>query len=146
MRRNADQRITLFRYQLTDLAALIVVVSILVSVHSQCEKSYEREMDTCNINMSPANSQARTPALLLTAPVELLSLTSHSVFFGGPCKSVVRSLRALQHSFRRTRRFLAGCFVLAYMVHPHLNNRKIPDMAWTAALSAARSPSSVNQV
>jgi len=68
-------------YQLTDLAALIVVVSILVSVHSQCEKSYEREMDTCNINM-----------------------------------------------------FLAGCFVLAYMVHPHLNNRKIPDMAWTAAL------------
>jgi len=68
-------------YQATDLTALIVVVSILMSVHGQHEKTYEKDMDTCSIYA-----------------------------------------------------FIAGCLVLAYFVHPHLNNRKIPDMAWTAAL------------
>jgi len=30
--------------------------------------------------------------------------------------------------------FVIGCFVLSFLVHPSLNNRRIPDMAWTAAL------------
>jgi len=30
--------------------------------------------------------------------------------------------------------FVAACFVLSFLVHPSLNNRRIPDMAWTAAL------------
>jgi len=30
--------------------------------------------------------------------------------------------------------FIIGCLVLAFLVHPSLNNRRIPDMAWTAAL------------
>lgn len=30
--------------------------------------------------------------------------------------------------------FIVVCAVLAYFVHPHLNNRKLPDMAWTCAL------------
>lgn len=68
-------------YQATDCAALMVVVTTLVSVHSQHEKSYEKDFDSCHI------------------PV-----------------------------------FIVSCLVLAYFVHPHLNNRKIPDMAWTAAL------------
>jgi len=68
-------------YQATDCAALIVVVTTLVSVHNQYEKSYEKDFDSCHI------------------PV-----------------------------------FIVSCLVLAYFVHPHLNNRKIPDMAWTAAL------------
>jgi len=30
--------------------------------------------------------------------------------------------------------FLIGAFVLSYLVHPHLNNRRVPDIAWTNAL------------
>jgi len=30
--------------------------------------------------------------------------------------------------------FLAGCLCLAVLVHPHLNNRAIPDMMWTCGL------------
>jgi hypothetical protein len=29
---------------------------------------------------------------------------------------------------------VVACFILSYFVHPHLNNRKIPDMAWTCSL------------
>lgn len=68
-------------YQATDLAALVVVVTILVSVHGQYEESHEKAYDSCHINL-----------------------------------------------------FIAACLVLAYFVHPHLNNKKVPDMAWTAGL------------
>jgi hypothetical protein len=30
--------------------------------------------------------------------------------------------------------FALGAFILSFFIHPHLNNRKIPDMAWTCAL------------
>jgi len=30
--------------------------------------------------------------------------------------------------------FLVGCFVLSFLVHPSLNNRKVPDICWTSAL------------
>jgi len=68
-------------YQACEVAALAVCISVLAAVHSQHERSYEKENDTC----------AMWP-------------------------------------------FVAACFVLSFLVHPSLNNRRIPDMAWTAAL------------
>jgi len=68
-------------YQACEFCALAVCVSVLVSVHSQHESTYEKENDTCAI-----------------VP------------------------------------FVVGCLVLSMLVHPSLNNRRIPDMAWTAAL------------
>jgi len=68
-------------YQACEFTALVVCISVLASVHSQHESTYEKENDTCAI---------------------------------WP--------------------FVIGCFVLSFLVHPSLNNRRIPDMAWTAAL------------
>lgn len=68
-------------YQLCDIVALVVVFSLLYSIHGTHERSYEKEHDTCQIHF-----------------------------------------------------FLIGCVVLSCFVHPHLNNRTIPDIAWTAAL------------
>jgi len=68
-------------YQLCEVAALLVAVSLLASIHSVHEASYEAHNDTCSIHW-----------------------------------------------------FIAVCFALAYLIHPSLNNRVIPDMAWTAAL------------
>merc|ERR1719353_2174547 len=45
-----------------------------------------------------------------------------------------------QHSYHHeydtcpTHWFLLAAVVMSFFVHPHLNNRKIPDMAWTCAL------------
>jgi len=68
-------------YQTCEVCALAVIVSVLASVHSQHEGSYEKENDTCAIMP-----------------------------------------------------FLIGCVFLSTLVHPSLNNRRIPDIAWTAAL------------
>jgi len=68
-------------YQLTDLLALGVVISILVSMHDKYSSTYEHEADTCQIGY-----------------------------------------------------FIVGCVVLSCFVHPDLNRRQIPDIAWTAAL------------
>merc|ERR1719321_514819 len=68
-------------YQACDCAAVCVVLSILVAIHSDYESTYEKQMDTCAIHW-----------------------------------------------------FFLGCMVFAVAVHPHLNNRTLPDMAWTGAL------------
>jgi len=68
-------------YQLVDVVALCVIVSLLYTVHGTHSCSYEKSFDTCQIHW-----------------------------------------------------FLIGCFVLSCFVHPHLNNRQIPDIAWTTAL------------
>jgi hypothetical protein len=68
-------------YQLCDVVALLVVLSVLFAIHGKYESSYEKDKDTCAIHIC-----------------------------------------------------LALCFALAYLIHPHLNNRAIPDMAWTAGL------------
>jgi len=68
-------------YQLVDCVALAVVFSLLYAVHGMHEKSYEKEVDSCQIHW-----------------------------------------------------FLIGCFVFSCFVHPRLNNRTIPDIAWTSAL------------
>merc|ERR1719446_1451759 len=68
-------------YQACELAALLVAVSLLASIHSVHQASYEAHHDTCAIHWL--------------------------VVFG---------------------------LVLAVLIHPSLNNRRLPDMAWTAAL------------
>jgi len=68
-------------YQACDVVSLLVIVSLLTSIHSNHESTYEKTNDTCAIHW-----------------------------------------------------FVLGCTVLAYLIHPSLNNRRIPDMAWTAAL------------
>jgi hypothetical protein len=68
-------------YQACDVVALLVIVSLLTSIHSVHESSYDKTNDTCAIHW-----------------------------------------------------FVLGCVMLAYLIHPSLNNRRIPDMAWTAAL------------
>lgn len=68
-------------YQLTDLLALGVVISILVSMHGTYGQTYEKEADTCAIHY-----------------------------------------------------FVFGCLLLSYFVHPDLNRRRVPDIAWTSAL------------
>jgi len=68
-------------YQLCDIVALCMVISMLYSIHSTHERTYQKELDSCPIHF-----------------------------------------------------FLIGCFVLSCFVHPHLNNRQIPDIAWTVAL------------
>jgi len=68
-------------YQLCDVVALCVAISLLYSIHGKHEQSYEKELDTC------------------------------SIYY-----------------------LLVGCVVISCFVHPHLNNRQIPDIAWTAAL------------
>jgi len=68
-------------YQMCEVVALLVAVSLLASIHSVHEASYEAHHDTCAIHWL--------------------------VVFG---------------------------LVLAYLIHPSLNNRRVPDMAWTAAL------------
>lgn len=68
-------------YQACEVCALLVCVSVLASVHSQHERTYDKENDTCAIWC-----------------------------------------------------FVIGAFVLAMLIHPSLNNRRVPDMAWTAAL------------
>lgn len=68
-------------YQAIDVVAAGVVLSIIITIHSKYEASYEKTLDTCAIHW-----------------------------------------------------FFLGCFVLAVLVHPHLNNRRVPDMFWTAAL------------
>lgn len=68
-------------YQLCEVVALLVAVSLLASMHSVHEASYESHHDTCKIQW-----------------------------------------------------FLIVALALAYLIHPSLNNRRTPDMAWTAAL------------
>jgi len=68
-------------YQLCEVVALLVAVSLLASIHSVHRESYEQHHDTCAIH------------------------------------------------------WLVGfALVAAVLVHPQLNNRRLPDMAWTAAL------------
>lgn len=68
-------------YQALDGCAAAVVLSILICMHGQHEKTYDKTNDTCAIHW-----------------------------------------------------FMLVCTLLAILVHPNLNNRKIPDMCWTAAL------------
>jgi len=68
-------------YQMCDIAALCVAVSVLLSIHSVHERSYEKDNDTFPITF-----------------------------------------------------FVAGALILSILVHPSLNNRKLPDIAWTLAL------------
>jgi len=68
-------------YQAIDCVAVCIVLSLIVTIHSKYDASYEKDMDTCAIHW-----------------------------------------------------FFAGALVLALLVHPHLNNRRVPDIAWTAAL------------
>lgn len=68
-------------YQLCDVASLLIVVSLLASLHSVHLETYESSLDTCAIHP-----------------------------------------------------FIGGALVLAYLIHPGLNNRPIPDFMWTAAL------------
>jgi len=68
-------------YQACDVVALLVVVSLITSIHSMHEDSYEKSNDTCSIHW-----------------------------------------------------FVLGCMVLSWLIHPSLNNRRLPDMAWTCAL------------
>jgi len=68
-------------YQAIDCVAVCVVLSLIVTIHSKYESTYEKSMDTCAIHW-----------------------------------------------------FFVGALLLAVLVHPHLNNRRVPDMCWTAAL------------
>jgi len=68
-------------YQACDVVALLVVVSLITSIHTVHENTYEKSSDTCAIHW-----------------------------------------------------FVLACVTLAWLIHPSLNNRRIPDMAWTAAL------------
>lgn len=68
-------------YQFVEIVSLLLVVSILTTIHSQFDNSYEKSMDTCVIHW-----------------------------------------------------FIIGALVVSYFVHPHLNNRAVPDIAWTNAL------------
>lgn len=68
-------------YQACEVMALLVAVSLLVTIHGKHDATYEKENDTCAI-------------------------------MG----------------------FLGGAAVLAYLVHPSLNNRALPDCMWTVAL------------
>lgn len=68
-------------YQLCEVVALLVAVSLLASIHSVHQDSYEAHHDTCAIHW-----------------------------------------------------LVAFAIVLAVLIHPSLNNRRLPDMAWTAAL------------
>lgn len=68
-------------YQFIEVCALMLVLSLLYTIHAKHDRSYEKSMDTCVIHW-----------------------------------------------------FLILAFVISYLVHPHLNNRKVPDIAWTNAL------------
>lgn len=68
-------------YQLCDIVALCVIISLLYTIHGVHSGSYEKSYDTLQIHW-----------------------------------------------------FLIACFVLSCFVHPHLNNRTIPDISWTSAL------------
>jgi len=68
-------------YQAIECVAAAVVLSLIITIHSKYDSTYEKENDTCAIHW-----------------------------------------------------FFIGCFVLALLVHPHLNNRRVPDTSWTAAL------------
>jgi len=68
-------------YQLIEVLALCVVISLLVAMHTKYEATYEKEADTCAIHY-----------------------------------------------------FVIGCLLMSYFVHPDLNRRKVPDIAWTSAL------------
>jgi len=68
-------------YQACDVVSLLVIVSLITTMHTLHENTYEKSNDTCAIHW-----------------------------------------------------FVLGCMVLAWLIHPSLNNRRLPDMAWTAAL------------
>jgi len=68
-------------YQLCEVVAFLVAVSLLASIHSVHSESYEAHHDTCAIHW-----------------------------------------------------LVVFALVLAVLIHPSLNNRRLPDMAWTAAL------------